>query len=193
MNEDINLSCALPGVYDNWNTIPWRKFIHEVNRQQRRIAKAVQQKQFGKAKSLMFLLSKSFYAKLLAVRRVTMNKGKYTPGVDGKVLLRGPEKLDEAINLRTRGYSPKPFRRVYIPKKNGKKRALGIPTLKDRAMQALYAIALEPYAEVMADPNSYGFRPRRSCNDAIEQCFLILCRKNSAKWIFEADIKACFD
>lgn len=193
MNENVNLSCALPGLYDRWDSIPWRKVIHEVTRQQRRIAKAVQQKQFGKAKRLMFLLSKSFYAKLLAVRRVTMNKGGMTPGVDGKVWLRGPEKLDEAKNLRTRGYSPKPLRRVYIPKKNGKKRALGIPTLRDRAMQTLYKIALEPCAEVKADPNSYGFRPRRSCNDAIAQCFLMLAKKSSAKWIFEADIKACFD
>ncbi len=103
-----------PGLFDRWDSIPWKKVIHEVTRQQRRIAKAVQQKQFGKAKRLMYLLSKSFYAKLLAVRRVTMNKGKYTPGVDGKVWLRGPEKLDEAKNLRTRGYSPKPLRRVYI-------------------------------------------------------------------------------
>ncbi len=103
MNENVNLSCALQGTYDRWDSIPWRKVIHEVTRQQRRIAKAVQQKQFGKAKRLMYLLSKSFYAKLLAVRRVTMNKGGMTPGVDGKVWLRGPEKLDEAKNLRTRG------------------------------------------------------------------------------------------
>ncbi len=78
MNENVNLSCALQGTYDRWDSIPWRKVIHEVTRQQRRIAKAVQQKQFGKAKRLMFLLSKSFYAKLLAVRRVTMNKGEET-------------------------------------------------------------------------------------------------------------------
>ena len=193
MNENNNLSCALPDIYDNWNTIPWKKVIHEVTRQQRRIAKAVQQKQFGRAKALMYLLSKSLYAKLLAVYRVTNNKGGNTPGVDGKLWLNGIEKLHQAKNLTAKGYSPKPLRRVYIEKKNGKKRPLGIPTLKDRAMQTLYAIALEPFAEAKADPNSYGFRPRRSCNDAIAQCFLMLCRKVSAEWIFEADIKACFD
>jgi len=193
MNENVNLSCALPGKYDNWETIPWRTVIHEVTRQQRRIAKATQQKQIGKAKALMYLLSKSFYAKLLAVKRVTQNKGGNTPGVDGKIWLDGDEKLRQAKNLKSQGYSSKPLRRVYIDKKNGKKRPLGIPTLKDRAMQTLYAIALEPFAETQADPNSFGFRPRRSCNDAIAQCFLMLCRKVSAEWIFEADIKACFD
>jgi len=193
MNEDVNLSCALSAPMYNWETIPWRKVIQKVNRLQRRIAKAVQQKQWGKAKSLMYLLSKSFFAKLLAVFRVTTNKGGNTPGVDGEVWLDGFTKLHQANCLTTRGYAPKPLRRIYIPKKNGKKRPLSIPTMKDRAMQTLYAIALDPYAETTSDPNSYGFRPRRGCNDAIAQCFLMLCRKVSAEWVFEADIKACFD
>jgi RNA-directed DNA polymerase len=193
MNENEDLSCALPSRCNNWEAIQWRKVIQKVNRLQRRIAKAVQKKQWSKAKALMFLLSKSFFAKLLAVFRVTNNKGGNTPGVDGEVWLNGYTKLHQANSLTTRDYSPKPLRRVYIPKKNGKKRPLSIPTMKDRAMQTLYAIALEPYAETTADPNSYGFRPRRGCNDAIAQCFLMLCRKVSAEWIFEADIKACFD
>jgi RNA-directed DNA polymerase len=193
MNENENLSCALPSHTDNWETIQWRKIIQRVTRLQRRIAKAVQKKQWGKAKALMHLLTKSFYAKLLSVFRVTTNKGGNTPGVDGKVWLNGYEKLQQTKLLKTRSYSPKPLRRVYILKKNGKKRPLSIPTMKDRAMQTLHAMALSPYAETMADPNSYGFRPRRCCNDAIAQCFLNLCRKYSAEWIFEADIKACFD
>ncbi|TAJ06890.1 group II intron reverse transcriptase/maturase [Marinilabiliaceae bacterium JC017] len=193
MNENANLSCALPHHTNHWQTILWRKVIQKVTRLQRRIAKAVKNRQWGKAKALMFLVSKSFYAKLLAVLRVTTNKGGTTPGVD-KVIWSNPyEKLHASKNLKTRGYSPKPLSRFYIPKKNGKKRPLSIPTMHDRAMQTLYKIALDPVAETTADRNSYGFRPRRSCNDAVAQCFLSLCRKVSAEWIFEADIKACFD
>jgi RNA-directed DNA polymerase len=164
-----------------------------VTRLQRRIAKAVKEGRWGKAKALMYLVSKSFYAKLLAVFRVTTNKGGNTPGVDNVVWITDNDKLKAAKNLRSRGYSPTPLRRVYILKKNGKKRPLSIPVMHDRAMQALYAIALDPVAETTADPNSYGFRPKRSCADAIAQCFLSLCRKVSAQWVFEADIKSCFD
>ena len=193
MNENVNLSCAISSHMANWETIQWKKVIQRVYRLQRRIAKAVQKKQWNKAKALMHLLTKSFYAKLLAVFRVTTNKGGSTPGVDGEIWLNGDEKLRQAKGLKVRNYSPKPSRRVYILKKNGKKRPLSIPTLKDRAMQTLFAMALDPWAETTADSNSYGFRPRRSCNDAIAQCFLSLCRKISAQWVFEADIKACFD
>jgi len=193
MYENENLSCALPRQTDNWATIAWRKVIQRVNRLQRRIAKAVKEGRWGKAKALMYLVSKSFYAKLLAVFRVTTNKGGYTPGVDKVVWMNHWDKLQAAKNLKTRGYSPKPLRRVYILKKNGKKRPLSIPSMHDRAMQALFAIALDPVAETSADPNSYGFRAKRSCADAIAQCFLSLCRKTCAKWVFEADIKSCFD
>lgn len=193
MNENENLSCALPHHTDNWHTIVWRKVIYQVNRLQRRIAKAVRNGKWGRAKALMYLVTKSFYAKLLAVLRVTTNKGGNTPGVDNVVWLNGFDKYYAARNLKTRGYSPKPLRRVYILKKNGKKRPLSIPGLHDRAMQALFAIALDPVAETTADPNSYGFRAKRSCADAIAQCFLSLCRKVSAQWVFEADIKSCFD
>ena len=193
MNENVNLSCALPLPNDYWQTILWSKVIWKVNRLQGRIAKAVKEKHWGKAKALIYLLSKSFYAKLLAVFRVTTNKGGNTPGLDNIIWCNPMDKLKAALNLKTRGYQPKPLRRIYIPKKNGKKRPLSIPVMHDRAMQTLYKMALEPMAETMADPNSYGFRPRRSCNDAIAQCFLSLCRDMSAKWIFEADIKGCFD
>jgi RNA-directed DNA polymerase len=193
MNENEGLSCALPHHTDNWYTIVWRKVIHQVRRLQIRIAKAVKEGRWGKAKALMYLISKSFYAKLLSVFRVTTNKGGNTPGVDHTVWKSGKEKLRAANNLKTRGYSPKPLRRVYILKRNGKKRPLNIPSMHDRAMQALHAIALDPVAETTADPNSYGFREKRSCADAIAQCFLSLCRKTSAQWVFEADIKSCFD
>ena len=193
MNENENSSCALPHQIDNWETIVWRKVIQRVSRLQRRIAKAVKEGRWGKVKALIYLVSKSFYAKLLAVFRVTTNKGGNTPGVDNTVWMNGYDKLQAVKNLKTRGYSPIPLRRVYILKKNGKKRPLSIPCMHDRAMQALFAIALDPVAETTADPNSYGFRAKRSCADAIAQCFLTLCRKVSAQWVFEADIKSCFD
>ncbi len=193
MNENENSSCALPHQMDSWEAIVWRKVIQKVSRLQRRIAKAVKEGRWGKVKALIYLVSKSFYAKLLAVFRVTANKGGNTPGVDNIVWINGVDKLQAAKNLKTRGYSPLPLRRVYILKKNGKKRPLSIPCMHDRAMQALFAIALDPVAETTADPNSYGFREKRSCADAIAQCFLSLCRKSSAQWVFEADIKSCFD
>ena len=158
-----------------------------------RIAKAVKENKWGKVKTLQYLLTRSFYAKLLAIKRVTSNKGKKTPGVDG-ILWKGARAKWRAIKgLRRRGYKPKPLRRIYVPKKNGKKRPLSIPTMLDRAMQALYKLALAPVAETTADGNSYGFRESRSCADAIQAGFNALSKPNSAKWVLEADIAGCFD
>jgi RNA-directed DNA polymerase len=158
-----------------------------------RIAKAVREGRWNKVRSLQHLLTHSFYAKLLAVKRVTSNKGKKTPGVDG-VLWRGARAKWRAVtSLRRHGYRPQPLRRIYIPKKNGKKRPLSIPCMHDRAMQALYKSALTPVAETKADRNSYGFREGRGCADAVAAAFNALSKPNSAGWILEGDIKGCFD
>jgi RNA-directed DNA polymerase len=156
--------------------------------------KAIQEGRHNKAKAQQWLLTHSFSSKALAVKRVTENQGKNTPGVD-KVTWKTPEEKTHAIaSLQRRNYSPLPLRRVFIPKKNSQKtRPLGIPAMKCRAMQALYLLALEPIAETTADPNSYGFRPERSTADAGEQCFKVLSKKSSAKWVLEADIQGCFD
>jgi RNA-directed DNA polymerase len=124
---------------------------------------------------------------------VTENKGKRTPGVDG-VTFDNPEmKMDGVLSLKRRGYKPQPLRRVEIPKSNGKTRLLGIPTMKDRAMQALHHMAVDPVAESLADRNSYGFRKARSTEDARDQAFNVLAKGFSAEWVLEGDIKACFD
>ncbi len=176
-----------------WATIDWDRARSEVRRLQKRIAKAVKQSKWGKVKALQYMLSRSFYAKALAVKRVTSNKGKKTPGVDG-ILWKGARARWQAImSLHRRGYKPQPLRRIYIPKKNGKKRPLSIPCMGCRAMQALYKLALAPVAETTADRNSYGFRESRSCADAIAAAFNALSKPNSATWLLEADIKGCYD
>jgi RNA-directed DNA polymerase len=176
-----------------WNSIDWKEARRQVRRLQVRIAKAVKENRWNKVRSLQYLLTHSFYAKLLAVKRVTSNKGKKTPGIDG-VLWRGARaKWRAACSLRRRGYHPQPLRRIYIEKKNGKLRPLSIPTMYDRAQQALYKQALAPVAETKADKNSYGFREGRSCADAVASAFNALSKPNSAPWILEGDIKGCFD
>ena len=185
-------ACA-PSHDVDWHGIDWSQSMKQVRRLQARIVKATQEGRWGKVKALQYLLTHSFSGKALAVQRVTSNQGKGTPGVDRATWNTPTAKAQAVLSLRRRGYQPLPLKRVYIPKKNGKKRPLGIPTMKDRAMQALYKLALEPVAETTADPNSYGFRPERSTADSAGACFNALANKQSAEWILEGDIKGCFD
>ena len=190
--EQHAAGASFHGVTD-WHDMNWASVSHNVRRLQARIVKATKEKRWGKVQALQRLLTHSFSGKALAVRRVTENQGKNTPGVD-KVTWNTPQKkLDAIYSLRQRDYRPQPLRRIYIPKKHGKKRPLGIPAMKCRARQALYLLALDPVAETTADPNSYGFRPGRSTADAIEQCFCALGKQQSPQWILEGDISGCFD
>ena len=179
---------------NQWDSIDWSKVEHDVNRLQTRIAKATANEDFNKAKRLQYLLTHSFFAKAYAVRKVTTNKGKNTSGIDKRLWSTSASKMKAVLSLTDKHYRAKPLKRVYIAKKGkNKKRPLGIPTMYDRAMQTLYALALEPIAETKADTISFGFRRGRSAKDACEQIFCVLARKCSPTWILEGDIKGCFD
>lgn len=187
----LALADAAPTL--DWHNIPWDKGYPEERKLQVRIAKATREGRWRKVKALQWLLTHSFYAKALAVRRVTENQGKRTAGVDGITWSTPEAKAKGILSLKRFGYKPGALRRVYIPKSNGKLRPLGIPTMLDRAMQALYQLALIPVSETTADYDSYGFRPERSAHDAIGKLFGALARKGAAQWVLEGDIKGCFD
>lgn len=177
-----------------WKQINWEQVNTYINRLQTRIVKAVKEHKWRLVKRLQYLITHSFYGKALAVKRVISNKGKNTPGIDGKIWKTDKEKEEAIRNLQTRGYKASALRRIYIEKFGKKeKRPLGIPTMKDRAMQALQLLGLEPVAETLADTVSFGFRKQRSAQDAMEYGFSVLCRKDSPQWILEGDIKGCFD
>lgn len=176
-----------------WHLADWGRAMRAVKSLQNRIVKAVQAGKWRKVKALQRILSRSYAAKLLAVRRVTENSGHRTAGIDGQRWNTPKARFKAVAQLQRRAYRAKPVRRIYIPKPNGKKRALGIPTMHDRAQQALHLLTLDPISETLADANSYGFRPYRCCADAIARCFDILSKRNAPQWILEGDIKGCFD
>lgn len=177
-----------------WKGIDWKQAEENVNRLQIRIVKATLEQKWRLVKRLQYLVTHSFYAKALAVRRVSTNKGKKTPGIDGVVWSTDREKIEAVMRLNPQTYHASALKRVYIEKFGKKeKRPLGIPTMKDRSMQALQLLALEPVAETTADRISFGFRKYRSPEDAREYAFSVLSRKDSAQWILEGDIKSCFD
>ena len=190
----LDQSCApTDNLQSNWDRIDWTKAEQAVKKLQARIVKAQKEGRHNKVKALQWTLTHSFYAKALAVKRVTSNGGSCTPGVDKEIWDTPKAKTQAITQLKRRGYQPMPLRRVHIKKSNGKLRPLGIPTMKDRAMQALYLMALEPVSETTADTRSYGFRKERCCMDAVQQCHNILRKGYSPEWILEGDIKGCFD
>ena len=168
-----------------WENVLWRPVVAHVRRLQMRIAKAHREGRRSKVKALQRILTHSYYAKLLAVKRVVQNQGAKTPGVDNVIWKTSTQKMNAVLSLKRRSYRTQPLRRIYIPKKQkGKLRPLSIPVMECRAQQALY---------LLADKNAYGFRPFRSTADAIEQCFIALAKKRSAQYILEGDIRSCFD
>jgi RNA-directed DNA polymerase len=176
-----------------WKSIDWKQAERAVSNLQARIARAALEEKWKDVNRLTRLLTRSYFAKLIAVRQVTSSKGRKTPGMDGLVWKTPAEKMQGAIRLNGRGYRAMPLLRKYIPKKNGKLRPLSIPTIKDRAMQALYALALDPIEYATGDRSSFGFRKSRSTKDACHQIFNCVSKRYSAQWILEADIRACFD
>lgn len=178
-----------------WADIRWHTVEANVRRLQERIYCATARKEWKKVRQLQKLLVRSTSNQLLSIRRVTQeNQGKKTAGVDG-VVCDTPTKRLQLFQegLRLKGYKPCPTRRIYIPKADGRQRPLGIPTVKDRVMQAIVKQALEPEWEARFEANSYGFRPGRCTMDAIEAICKTLIHKGSSQWILDADISGCFD
>ncbi|HEY9865285.1 MAG TPA: reverse transcriptase N-terminal domain-containing protein, partial [Candidatus Obscuribacterales bacterium] len=174
-----------------WNTINWAKVQRKVFKLQKRIYQASLSGQNAASRKLQKLLVKSYYAKLLAVRRVTQdNQGKKTAGVDGVKSITPKQRL-ELVESLSKYQKAKPLRRKWIPKSNGEERPLGIPTINDRVRQALVKSALEPQWEARFEGESYGFRPGRSAHDAMSRIFQSIYKDEY--FILDADISKCFD
>jgi RNA-directed DNA polymerase len=183
---------ALP--IEDWKQLPWKQYQRNVFRLQKRIYRAEQRGDWRRVRKLQRLLMRSWSARCLAVRKVTQdNRGKRTAGIDGKASLTPRERMALARELRNlTQWSVDALRRTYVPKPgSAERRGLGIPTMRDRAMQALVTLALEPQWEAQFEPNVYGFRPGRCAQDAIEAIFNHIRVKT--KYVLDADIEKCFD
>ena len=180
-----------------WNAIPWRHHEDNVRRLRQRIFKATREQDYKTVRNLQRMMLRSWSNTLVSVRQVTQrNAGRDTAGVDGQLALtpKARMRLAEELHRHAQPWKPRPVKRVYIPKANGKLRGLGIPVIADRAQQARVRNALEPEWEARFEPRSYGFRPGRSCHDAIAAIFITLRgRKARRLWIFDADLAGAFD
>jgi RNA-directed DNA polymerase len=184
------------GVLD-WDSVDWSRAEDDVRRLRQRIFTASKAGDLKKVRNLQKLMLRSRANALVSVRRVTeVNAGRKTAGVDGRIVLTGWEKAEMAAWLQhgTAAWRPRPVKRVFIPKSGGKLRGLGIPVIADRALQALTAGALEPEWEARFEPRSYGFRPGRSCQDAMQAVFVTARGKTCKRvWALDADLAAAFD
>lgn len=177
-----------------WSTINWQTVNKRVRNLRRRIYRATQMHQWNRVRSLMKLMLRSYSNLLWSVRRVTqLNAGRKTAGIDGQTVLTPAQRVELVNQMQHDSlWRVQPARRIYIPKANGKSRPLGIPSIRDRVAQTQVKNALEPSWEARFEANSYGFRPGRSCQDAIDQTWIRL-NKGHDSWVLDADIKSAFD
>jgi RNA-directed DNA polymerase len=185
------------GVRLEWDAVQWHRVEADVQRLRQRIFAASRAGDLKQVRNLQKLMLRSRSNALHAVRRVTQrNAGRLTAGVDGEVVVLDEQRAEMAhwLQHQAEPWSPRPVKRVYVPKSDGRRRPLGIPVIADRCLQALTVNALEPEWEARFEPKSYGFRPGRGCHDAIVAIHTVASRTDAKRlWVLDADLKAAFD
>lgn len=198
MMESVSCSCFRMVrwlSYSDWSEINWKRINYHVRKIQKQIAGATLQRDWHKVRELQNLVMHSYDCRLYAVHRVTTRKNIRTPGLDGLFLATSDERFAAVEALDYRNYHPQPFKRFYVPKDHDKsrKRPLSVPVIFDRAAEALFLIALDPVVETLADAHAYGFRKKRSSQDAARDIVENFGLLTSRPWVLKADIKGCFD